>query len=237
MIAAPSARTLGMIRWTSPGGSFTSSGWRGLLVSGSTQALMIGARARCFCRIGRWSPPTVPSAEMVRPTFQMRRPFRSLIPILASFFGLRADGSEGGHPGGWPPSLLSAAGVEATGDDARRWQNWGAASDAYRRVAVRAALFFVAFTYVFLLEKAKYLNHLYLFSLIAFLMISVSAHRSASLDAWLRPRNRSETAPAWALWPLRAQMGLLAEALDPAAHDAAAVLLTPDTAVVAGLPL
>ncbi len=72
-----------------------------------------------------------------------------------------------------------------------------------------AALFFVAFTYVFLLEKANYLNHLYLFSLIAFLMIWLPANRSASLDAWLRPGIRSETTPAWALWLLRAQMGLV----------------------------
>ena len=50
-----------------------------------------------------------------------------------------------------------------------------------------AALFWLGFTYVFLLERASYLNHLYLFCLIAFLMIWLPAHRDASLDARLRP--------------------------------------------------
>lgn len=71
-----------------------------------------------------------------------------------------------------------------------------------------AALFFLGFVYVFLLERANYLNHLYLFSLIAFLMIFVPAHRDLSVDARLRPGIRSETAPAWSLALLRLQMGV-----------------------------
>ncbi len=72
-----------------------------------------------------------------------------------------------------------------------------------------ATLFFLAFTYVFLLEKAKYLNHLYLYCLVAFLLIFLPAHRSLSVDAWLRPSLRSENTPAWTVWMLRFQMGVV----------------------------
>lgn len=71
------------------------------------------------------------------------------------------------------------------------------------------ALFFVGFTYVFLLDQAQYLNHFYFVSLMTFLMIFVPAHRALSLDARLRPELRSDTAPAWSLWILRAQVGLV----------------------------
>lgn len=39
-----------------------------------------------------------------------------------------------------------------------------------------AALFFLGFTYVFLLEQARYLNHAYLVCLVGFLMAVVPAH-------------------------------------------------------------
>ena len=72
-----------------------------------------------------------------------------------------------------------------------------------------ATLFFFAFTYVFLLEQAKYLNHFYLVSLVSFLMIFVPAHHANSVDARLRKSLRSEIVPAWPLWLLRAQMGIV----------------------------
>jgi vitamin K-dependent gamma-carboxylase len=73
-----------------------------------------------------------------------------------------------------------------------------------------AALFFLAFTYVFLLEQAQYLNHFYFVSLVSFLMIFVPAHRALSVDGWIRgPAWRSQTAPAWSLWILRAEMGFV----------------------------
>ncbi|MDA2923355.1 HTTM domain-containing protein, partial [Acidobacteria bacterium AH-259-L09] len=70
-------------------------------------------------------------------------------------------------------------------------------------------LFFLGFTYCFLLEKTRYLNHFYLVCLISFLLIFVPAHRAFSLDALRRPSRRSDTAPAWALWLLRAQIGIV----------------------------
>lgn len=45
-----------------------------------------------------------------------------------------------------------------------------------------ALLYFLSFTYVELLDKTNYLNHYYLFSLLAFLMILVPANHRFSLD-------------------------------------------------------
>ena len=69
-----------------------------------------------------------------------------------------------------------------------------------------ASLFFIGFTYVFLLEQARYLNHFYLICLFSFLLIFVPAHRTFSLDAWRRPALRSGICPAWAPWLLRVQI-------------------------------
>ncbi len=71
------------------------------------------------------------------------------------------------------------------------------------------ALFFLGFTYVFLLEQAQYLNHFYFVSLVSFLMIFVPAHRAASIDALIRPKLRSATTPVWALSLLAGQMGIV----------------------------
>jgi hypothetical protein len=70
-------------------------------------------------------------------------------------------------------------------------------------------LFFLGFTYVFLLEKAHYLNHFYLISLVSFLLIFVPAHRAWSFDAVSGPVRRAKTAPSWALWLLRGQMAVV----------------------------
>jgi vitamin K-dependent gamma-carboxylase len=77
---------------------------------------------------------------------------------------------------------------------------------AYR---IAAPLFFLGFTYVFLLEQARYLNHFYLVSLLAFLLAVVPAHRVWSVDARLSQPRWPETVPAWSLWLLRAQIGLV----------------------------
>ena len=73
---------------------------------------------------------------------------------------------------------------------------------------VSATLLFFMISYIFLIEKARYLNHLYLVCLIAFLTALVPAHRSFSLDTLRRPEFRSSTAPAWAVWLLRFQVGI-----------------------------
>jgi vitamin K-dependent gamma-carboxylase len=70
-------------------------------------------------------------------------------------------------------------------------------------------LFFLGFTYTFLLEQATYLNHTYLICLLSFLLVFIPADRAFSADGWLNPKIRSQAAPAWSLWLLRAQMGFV----------------------------
>lgn len=83
----------------------------------------------------------------------------------------------------------------------------GIAFGCFYRVC--AAVWFLGFTYVFLLEQACYLNHHYLVCLLSFLMVLVPAHRAFSIDAWRRPAWRRGTVPTWCLWLLRFQMCLV----------------------------
>src|SRR5207342_1729744 len=62
---------------------------------------------------------------------------------------------------------------------------------------------------VFLLEEARYLNHFYLLCLISFLLVFLPAHRAFSVDAQLKPKLRSRVAPAWTLWLMRFQVGVV----------------------------
>jgi vitamin K-dependent gamma-carboxylase len=82
----------------------------------------------------------------------------------------------------------------------------GIALGLFYRVCM--ALFFLGFTYVFLLCQTRYLNHFYLISWISFLLIFVPAHRAFSLDALLWRKRARPTVPAWSLWLLRAQLGI-----------------------------
>ena len=71
-----------------------------------------------------------------------------------------------------------------------------------------ATIFFFLWTYLFLLEKALYINHLYLVCLLSFLMIFVPANCSLALDTLWKLRRQSDTVPTWALWLLRFQIGI-----------------------------
>lgn len=73
---------------------------------------------------------------------------------------------------------------------------------------IAAPVFFLAFTYFFLLDQTRYLNHFYLVCLISFLMCFLPAERAFSVDALLRRKIRSDVVPAWTLWLLRAQVGI-----------------------------
>lgn len=76
----------------------------------------------------------------------------------------------------------------------------------FYRIAMAA--FFLGFTYVFLLEQARYLNHFYFVVLMALIMSAMPLHRAASLDAWRKPALRASSMPAWCLWLLRFQIGV-----------------------------
>jgi hypothetical protein len=71
------------------------------------------------------------------------------------------------------------------------------------------ALFCLTFTYVHLIDRTNYLNHYYLVSLLSGLMVFLPLHRSASLDVWRRPALRVAAVPAWTVWLLRFQLGVV----------------------------
>jgi vitamin K-dependent gamma-carboxylase len=72
-----------------------------------------------------------------------------------------------------------------------------------------AAAYFVLTTYKFLIDTSYFQNHDYLISLLAFLFILIPAHRMWSVDALRRPGTASWAVPAWSLFLLRFQMGVV----------------------------
>jgi vitamin K-dependent gamma-carboxylase len=72
-----------------------------------------------------------------------------------------------------------------------------------------ALVFFASFTWSELLDKTNYLNHYYLVSLIAILLAFIPAGRLFSLDARWWPDFRRSHGPAWILWFMRIQIGLV----------------------------
>lgn len=77
---------------------------------------------------------------------------------------------------------------------------------AYR---ISALLFFLAFTYVELIDKTNYLNHYYFISIAAFLLFLLPAHRYFSVDAFLFPRLRATHAPNYFLLVIKLQVFLV----------------------------
>lgn len=76
----------------------------------------------------------------------------------------------------------------------------------YRYVAI---LFCIAFTYVFLLDKSQYLNHLYLVCLLSFLFALFPLNRAFSLDRKLFFPSEPETSPRYARLALRLQFAIV----------------------------
>lgn len=73
---------------------------------------------------------------------------------------------------------------------------------------ISATLFFLLFTYTYLLEQGRYLNHFYLVVLISFIMIFISPHRNFSIDSLIWKSKRANTAPSWNLWLVRFLIGV-----------------------------
>jgi hypothetical protein len=69
--------------------------------------------------------------------------------------------------------------------------------------------FFLAFSYVELIDKTNYLNHYYFVSIISFLLIWVPANRYFSLDVLRIPQLRRKYVPAWTINILKLQLGLV----------------------------
>jgi vitamin K-dependent gamma-carboxylase len=77
----------------------------------------------------------------------------------------------------------------------------------FYRVAI--VLLFLLFSYLQLIDVTLYLNHYYLVSLLALLLVFVPAHATWSLDAWLRPTSVPAAVPALALYVLRFQVAVV----------------------------
>ena len=88
-----------------------------------------------------------------------------------------------------PPALMYAAFGITVGAAI------GIALGAYYRLS--CFLFFLGHTYVFLVGAEFYLNHAYLISVFAFLMIFIPAHRALSIDAIRVPKLYSNTVHRW----------------------------------------
>jgi vitamin K-dependent gamma-carboxylase-like protein len=73
---------------------------------------------------------------------------------------------------------------------------------------IAAPVLFLTFTYSFLLDQTRFMNHFYLVCLISFLMCFLPAERAFSVDSLRRRKIRSDVAPAWTLWLLRVQVGI-----------------------------
>ncbi|MEM7698680.1 MAG: HTTM domain-containing protein [Verrucomicrobiota bacterium] len=74
---------------------------------------------------------------------------------------------------------------------------------------VASTLFAIAFTYMFLLEQGRYLNHFYLIVLLSWIMAFLPANRVFSLDSLLGISKKSDHCPAWSLWILRFQLAVV----------------------------
>ncbi len=72
-----------------------------------------------------------------------------------------------------------------------------------------AVIFFLAFTYVELLDKTYYLNHYYFVSVVALLFCFLPAHRAFSIDVWRRPALRLDVVPRWTVDILKFQIALV----------------------------
>ena len=81
-----------------------------------------------------------------------------------------------------------------------------AAGAGYRIVT---PLFVLGFAYTQLIDVTNYLNHHYLVVLLGGLLVFLPAHRAWSVDAWRDPALRASTIPAWMVWLLRFQVGVV----------------------------
>jgi hypothetical protein len=70
-------------------------------------------------------------------------------------------------------------------------------------------VFGLTFTYAHLCDKSNYLNHYYLVSLLAFVLVFLPLDREGSIRVLLRPGDRRPSIRAWMLWWVRFQIGVV----------------------------
>jgi Vitamin K-dependent gamma-carboxylase len=72
-----------------------------------------------------------------------------------------------------------------------------------------APVFFLCFCYAELLDKTYYLNHYYLVTIIAFLLIWVPANRYCALDILRKPALRVTQVPSWTILIFKYQLAII----------------------------
>ncbi len=72
-----------------------------------------------------------------------------------------------------------------------------------------AALFFLSFTYIELMDKTTYLNHYYFVSVLSLLMIFLPLNCYFSLDALRKPKLAFQQVPAWTITCIRLLLGMV----------------------------
>lgn len=76
----------------------------------------------------------------------------------------------------------------------------------YRTAAI---LFFLGYSYVFLIDQAAYNNHFYLICLLSFVLVLAPLHNSWSLDVLRGNVSHTQKLPALWLWMIRFHMGVV----------------------------
>jgi len=74
---------------------------------------------------------------------------------------------------------------------------------------ISALSFLLLFSYAQLIDISNYLNHYYLVVLLAGLLLVLPAHRALSLDVVRKPTLRVQHVPAWCVYLLRFQIGVV----------------------------
>lgn len=83
----------------------------------------------------------------------------------------------------------------------------GIATGTFYRVVT--PLFTLGFLYTQLIDITNYLNHHYLVVLLGVLLTCLPAHAAWSIDARRHPELRRESVPAWMVWLVRFQIGIV----------------------------
>lgn len=74
---------------------------------------------------------------------------------------------------------------------------------------ISASVFFLTFTYAWLIDLTYYLNHYYFVSIAAFLLILVPAHRRFSIDCWRKPEIRQLQTARWCVAIFKWQIAIV----------------------------
>ena len=74
---------------------------------------------------------------------------------------------------------------------------------------ISTVIFFLGFSYLFLLDQALYLNHYYLVIIISFLFIFIPSNRHFSIDSLIWPKIKSRWISSWCLWILIFQISVV----------------------------